>query len=127
MKRNEITILIHKPIAEVFEFVINPANTPQWIEHISLEETNEFPPNIGTVYRNKDMRGVWTDYTVTAIETNKIFELTEDDNNYHVRYTCKKLRDNLTEMKYNEWVDKGIINNPFDQDVFEKLKLAIEN
>ncbi|MCK4635383.1 MAG: hypothetical protein KAT04_05335 [Methylococcales bacterium] len=52
MKKNKITIIIDKPIEEVFEFTTNPKNTHLWISSIEEEIVDEYPPKIGTQYKN---------------------------------------------------------------------------
>src|SRR3989344_9630356 len=104
MDENKITILIKKPIDEVFEFTTNPKNTPLWIFHIKKEVSDNFPPNIGTIYKNKGDSDKWNSYIVIELDKDKIFTLKASDNNYHVRYTYKKISNTLTEMEYFEWV-----------------------
>ena len=60
-------------------------------------------------------------------EKNKIFTLTDLDENYTVKYTYKKLDDNQTEMEYFEWMKEGELNNPFTKDILLKLKSVMEN
>jgi len=48
MKENKISIIINKPIEEVFEFTTNPKNTHLWITSIVEEVSDEYPPKIGT-------------------------------------------------------------------------------
>ena len=127
MKKNKLKILIRKPIQEVFKFTINPKNTPKWIEGIVSEKTSEWPIKIGTIYRNKNNQGQWSKYSTAALKENELFELISKDKNYHVRYTYKLIGGNLTEMEYSEWVDNGEIEDPFTQDILEKLKEEIEN
>jgi hypothetical protein len=126
MKENKVTIQINKSIEEVFEFTINPNNTPLWIEHLEKEETNEYPPKIGTIYRNHGESKVWDEYFVSAFEENKVFELTSKDGIYHVRYTYIQINENITEMEYFEWVDQGELSNPFTVEVLQKLKEVME-
>ena len=127
MQKNKITIIINKPIEEVFEFTTNPKNTPLWIPSIKEEIAEEYPPKINTQYKNRDKDSDWSFYTVSVYIKNKIFVLTDLDGNYIVRYTYKRLNDNQTEMEYLEWVKKGELDNPFTKDVLLKLKSVMEN
>ena len=127
MKENKITIIINKPIEEVFEFTINPKNTPLWIHSIAEEVSEEYPPKINTRYKNRGKDSDWNVYKVVEFRKNKIFTLTELDGNYSVKYTYNRLGENKTEMTYFEWVKKGEIQNPFTQKIIDKLKSAIEN
>jgi len=53
MKENIISIIINKSIHEVFEFSTNPQNTHLWVDSIKEEMTNEYPPKLGTIYKNR--------------------------------------------------------------------------
>ena len=77
MKENKITIIINKSIDEVFEFTINPKNTPLWIESIAEEVSDEYPPKINTKYKNRGKDSDWNVYKVVEFKRNKIFTLTE--------------------------------------------------
>ena len=127
MKENKISIQIPKSVDEVFEFTINPANTPRWIQHLDVEETNEWPAKLGTIYRNRGASGAWSEYVVSVFELNKTFELVAKDKNYHVRYTYTELESGDTELEYFEWVDRGELEEPFTQKILEKLKSVMEN
>lgn len=126
MKINKLKIVINKSAKEVFEFTINPENTPLWISHIKKEVADEYPPKIGTVYRNTTDYETWEEYTVTKLQENKSFTMKASDNNYFVRYTYKKLSETSTKLEYLEWVENGNLNNPFNQSVLSKLKVIIE-
>ena len=126
MKDNRITIQIETPVQKLFEYTINPKNTPKWIESIVKEETNEWPVRIGTVYKNQNKLGKWSEYSVADLKTNEIFKLVSKDKNYHVRYTYISLGKNTSTLEYYEWVDKGEIEEPFSQEVLKKLKLLLE-
>lgn len=128
MQENRISIKIKKPINEVFEFTINPVNTHLWIESVEVEETNEWPPKFGTIYRNKNkITSKWSNYKVVFIVPNRGFELVSEDGNYHVLYRYVKYKGGLTHMGYEEWVDTGNLEEPFTQSVLEKLKLVMES
>lgn len=127
MKDNKLTIRVNKPSSEVFDFYVNPKNTPLWVDSIVAEETNEWPIKLGTIYKNKNQAGVWSEYEVTGLKDNEVFELLIKNGNYHVRYTQKEIDPNTTELEYYEWVDDGGIDGPFTQEVLEKLKSVIEN
>ena len=122
MKENKLTITINKPVAEVFAFTTNPKNTPLWIPSIK-EEIADFPPKIGTIYKNRGA-GEWDTYKVTELEENKTFTLS--DGNYFVRYSYKKRSENETEIQYFEWVVEGDLEKPFTVNVIENLKIILE-
>ena len=126
MKINKLTIKINKPANDVFAFYINPHNTPLQIDLIVEEKTSEWPVKIGTIYRNKNKEGKWTEYTVVALKENRLFELVSIDKNYHVRYTHQSIDDRSSELEYYEWVDKGEIEEPFTSEILGKLKLILE-
>ncbi len=126
MRDKKLTIVINKPISEVFEFTTNPANTSKWIDGIAVEETNETPPKLGTIYRNKGQSGGWNEYEMTEFEKDKTFTLTRLNGDYHVRYTFKPASNNGCDFEYYEWVDEGELDDTFSQDVLEKLKSILE-
>lgn len=126
MKEKRLTIVIDKPVSKVFDFTVNPKNTPKWIDGIVLEETNETPPRLGTIYRNKDKNDNWNEYEMSAFEKNKMFELNRINENYHVRYTFTQTDDDKCNFEYYEWVDEGELDDTFSQEVLEKLKSIME-
>lgn len=126
MKDKKLSIVIDKPVSEVFEFTTNPANTAKWIDGIVAEETNETPPKLGTIYRNKGEIGNWNEYEMTVFEKDKTFTLSRLNGDYHVRYTFKPVSDNRCDFEYYEWVDVGELDDTFSQEVLEKLKNILE-
>jgi uncharacterized protein YndB with AHSA1/START domain len=126
MKNKRLTIVINKPVGEVFAFTTNPENTSKWIDGIVLEETDETPPKLGTIYRNKGQGGSWNEYKMTSFEKNKMFELTRINGSYHVRYIFTPIDKNSCDFEYYEWVDEGELDDTFSQKVLEKLKRIVE-
>lgn len=126
MKDKRLTIIIDKPVSEVFDFTVNPNNTPKWIDGIVVEETNETPQKLGTIYRNKGKDGNWNEYEMTAFEKDKMFELTRINGNYHVRYTFTPTDDGYCDFEYYEWVNDGELDDTFSQSILEKLKGILE-
>ncbi len=122
MQENKITIIINKPIEDVFEFTTNPKNTHLWVPSIVEEGADEYPPQIGTKYKNRGNDSDWDFYKVVEFQNNKIFTLSDLENNYHVKYTYRKINDNQTEMEYFEWMENGELSNPFTEDIIQKLK-----
>jgi len=52
--------------------------------------------------------------------------MTQKGGNYHVSYTLTPINTKTTEFEYYEWVDSGELQEPFTQDILEKLKQVIE-
>lgn len=126
MKSKRLAIKINKPRNEVFDFVTDPANTPKWVDFIVEEKTDEWPPKLGTIYKNQDRAGEWRELQMTEFEQNKMFVMSNQASGYHVRYTLKSLDNRTTELCYEEFVDKGELEGPFTIEILEKLKSIIE-
>ena len=126
MKENKLTIIINKPVAEVFTFGINPINTPDWVESIIQEEVDGFPIKVGSIYKNTSPEGVWSEYTVSKFDENKLFELTDKSSSYKVKYTFTQISENQTELEYLEWMEDGELSSPFPMKSLRKLKELIE-
>ena len=126
-KEVTLKIEINRSVAEVFDFTLNPANTPKWIDGIQHEETNEWPVRLGTVYRNKNTNGEWAEYKLSEFEPNKAFTLARQDRDYHVRYTFTSTGNRSCILNYHEWVEHGELTGVFTQDALDKLKQIIES
>lgn len=127
MKDVRLAIVIDRPAHRVFDFALNPENTPKWIDGIVKEQTNESPTKLGTIYKNQDLNGNWNEYEITSYEPGSMFVMSKKDGNYHVKYTLKPLGDNQCELEYYEWVDSGDLDEPFTQEILQKFKDVIEN
>lgn len=127
MEQNKLKIVINKSLEDVFEFTINPKNTPLWIPGIREEICDVYPPRIGTVYKNRGNSDNWDIYIVTEIQKNRLFTLKSSDNNYYVKYTSRKISENITEVEYCEWVNHGKLSNPFNQAILNNLKKVMES
>ena len=127
MKENKIVIEINCPSSKIFDFTLNPANTPLWIDRIVHEEASEFPARIGTRYKNVDKQGKWDEYTIVRLELNRMFEMKQKNSPYHVRYTFEPISENKSRFTYFEWVDEGELEGHVTLPTIKKLKEAVEN
>lgn len=127
MPKKSYTVTINKPAHEAFLASLNPKNTPFWIDGLVEEQASQFPPKLGTTYRNRGQTGDWTEYTITAFEQDKTFTLSRKDGSYHVKYDFKTLPSGHTEFTYTEWEDSGKLENPLPESAINKLKELIES
>ena len=127
MKENRISIRIELPVSRVFDFTTNPENTPKWIGSIVEEKTNEWPVRVGTIYRNRNKDGMWTEYELVEFERNKSFTMKQRDGDYSVRYIFTDLGNGSTELTYFEWVEKGDLKDPFTEITLKNLKSVMED
>ena len=127
MKENKIIIIINKPIEEVFEFTTNTKNTHTRIPSIDEEISSEYPPKVGTRYKNRGENTDWDIYKVVESQKNKVFTLADLDDDYKVRYSYRKIDDNKTEMIYYEWMKKGELASPFTKNILMNLKSVMES
>lgn len=126
MKNNKLTISIKTSLQKIWDFTLNPENTPVWIEWLQKEEASRFPPVIGTIYRNTNDGVTWDEYFISDLDELVSFTLTGIDHNYHVRYTFTSLDENTVEFEYFEWVTEGDLSNPFPLSALRKLKELLE-
>lgn len=130
MNKVEQSILINKSAPDVFAFSINPKNTPKWVTVVVEEETSEVPTRLGTIYKNKDTSGNWSEFEITAFEDGKMFELTKKDDAHHVRYIFNPLNSVQCELEYCVWVEAGDVAERFSasniQAILGNLKAVME-
>lgn len=126
MHSNKLIIIINKSVEEVFEFTVNPNNTPKWIDSIKREEVDSFPIEVDVQYTNWDKDNKQNSYWVTEYQKNKVFQLDSVDGEYKVRYTYTPISGNKTQLEYFEWQEGGELESPFTQETMEKLKDILE-
>ncbi len=126
MKEVRLTIKIDRPMQEVFDFTLNPENTPKWIDGIAQEVAEPWPVRVGTIYKNQGREGAWTEYEITAFEPGRVFTLRRKDGAYHVKYTVRPV-EGSTELEFLEWTDEGELDDPFTIEPLQKLKRVMEH
>lgn len=131
MNKIKQTVTINRSAHVVFEFTLDPVNTPKWIDSIVQEEVSEQPTKEGTIYRNQTSDGTWNEYEVTAFEQDRMFTFSKKDGEYHVKYTFTPMGAGQCELEYCEWTDSGSMEGLFSEDalanVLSKLKVVIES
>lgn len=127
MKDLRLTIQINKPAKDIFEFTLNPVNTPFWIDSIVKETAEPVPVQIGTIFRNWNAVGEMNEYKVARYEPFKVFQLDALHQDYKVRYTLTPLSETETELQYYEWSESGQLHSPFMQEILDKLKSVMES
>jgi uncharacterized protein YndB with AHSA1/START domain len=121
-----LRITIDRPVKEVFDFALDPSNTPKWISFIQAEETNEWPPQNGTIYKNQGQDGKWSEYRLSDLNPPHAFVLNKLDSTYHVSYALRELEAGSTELEYYEWMDEGNLTDPFTTIELHELKKVLE-
>lgn len=127
IEKNTLHIIINKNISFVYQYTINPINTHLWISSIYEEVSEQYPPKLWTIYKNKwSIDWEWDNYQVFSIESNKKFSLKSLDSNYNVDYTYEELSPTSTKLTYSEWMDNGNLENPFTIEPLMVLAKLIE-
>lgn len=126
MKENKLVVEINRSVKDVFDYTLNPQNTSKWIPFIAEEVASEWPPKIGTKYKNRGENGPWSEYTLTELEENVMFTLSKSDNKYNVKYIFKPLGKDKTELTYFEWASSGELDDLFPSEILENLKSQLE-
>jgi hypothetical protein len=135
IRSQTLTITIARPAAAIFEFALDPANTPKWIDSIIAEEASDQPPKLGTMYKNQNQDGEWTEYEIVGFEPSEHFTMAMSGSPYRVRYTFKPVAEDnkdttgtdTTELEYREWVEDGELGSLFPAEALQKLKSLLES
>lgn len=123
MKTQEIRIEIVAAHRTVFEFTLEPGNTPKWVTGVSKETVDTEQIGLGTIYSNEYRKLRVTDY-----ERDFFFELSDEETGYQCSYTFHKIDDEHTELVYFECMQDGSeLAEPMKQEYFETLKALLEN
>lgn len=130
MKKNTLIIEIKCPIGEVFQFTLNPTNTPKWIKSVIEEKTSDKLVKVGTIYSQKTLSSAnqisETAFVITGFIENKQLD-------FHLvngKYTCSYIYENIhegTRLTYSEeaGVD-GNLEDPLNISALETLKQLLE-
>lgn len=127
MKQNKISIIINKPLSEVFNFTIDPKSTPNWIDSIKEEIVDISNIGVGVKYKNTNNGKDWTEYVCSEFKKNSIFELKQINSFYIVKYLYEEVENNKTLLTYIEWMsDNSDLKDVFGYKNLEKLKMVME-
>jgi uncharacterized protein YndB with AHSA1/START domain len=127
MKELTLSVLIKRPIDVVFDFLIDPNHSPDWIDSFKRETASPWPPRLGTRYRNTDLSGERHEYKVESFTPPSVFGLVSSDATYHVEYVLTSLAAKSTQLNYREWVVVNELGDPFTAEALGKLKAILES
>lgn len=126
MKNLSLSIVIKKPIEEVFSYAIDSNNISKWYPSIKEEIPSEIPVKNGTIIKNRgEDLSKWNYYVVRDFIENKTFTLNQNGTSYHVKYTFSSVEDG-TLFEYFEWVDIGELEDPSSMENLISLKKNLE-
>ena len=126
MRELILSVLISRPIDGVFEYLIDPNHSPDWIESFKEESAEPWPPRVGTTYRNSNYEGQWSEYLVEAFKPPRHFGLASVATTYHVEYLLSSPSPRATKLIYHEWVEEGELDDPFTIEPLDKLRKILE-
>ena len=128
MNKNILSVIIKKPISEVFEFSINPKNTHTWFTGIIQEKIDTEKTQIGTIYSSTSDGENWSSFVCKDIIPNKLFVLESIEGDYRVVYDYEFMSDTETKMTYTEYMtDEQVdLSCPFEQRYLDTLKQLLE-
>jgi hypothetical protein len=126
MKSKVLSIVVNRPVKDVWEFTTNPLHTSEWVDFIKAEQSSAWPAHVGATYRNQNINGSESEYKVTAWEPYSRFELTEINDSFSVEYTYQIVSDDQCELRYLETTKDGQLSETFTQDQLVRLKTVME-
>ena len=123
----QMSVYIDAPIDKVWDFTLNPENTPKYFSSIKEEVFSELPAKLGTVIKNRgDDVNDWQSVKITEFDEKKTFVLSETGGKFGVRYLFAK-EGNGTQFTYEEWNEDGSeLDSPPTIAVLESLKRELE-
>lgn len=124
MQQIRQSIIINRPVEIVFAFAVSPKNTPKWVDSIVVEQTNEWPVKVGTIYRSQNHAGEWSELELTAFEPNRAFTMRLPDGGY-VSYEFSAPDAGTTKLDY-VWASDGQLDAPFLNKILLQLKTVLE-
>ncbi len=124
MTTTEAHVIINRPVEAVFAFCIDPSNTPKWVDSVAVEQTNEWPVKVGTVYRSQNQAGEWFQLELTDYRPTQAFTLSKQDGG-QVRYVFSAPSPGTTQLDYT-WTSDTELSEEFLNALLGKLKTVIE-
>lgn len=119
MKRIETTALIQKPLEEVFSYLIEPANFPEWAPgYVEAASTSPGPIRIGSSStRVTDFGGrrAESEHTVTAYTPNQSISVTSRSGPFEIVEIFEvRLEGNVTRVTIAEEVSTPLLLKPLE-------------
>ena len=122
-----LTTHINVPLQDVWDFTLNPKNTPKYFNSIDEEVFSEFPAKLGTTFKNRSKNSdSWNVVHVIDFQEHSFFTLEGIDKDFRVKYTFAN-KGNGTDFIYEEWNTDGTeIDTSTDISVVKNLKRELE-
>jgi Polyketide cyclase / dehydrase and lipid transport len=126
MRQLILSILIDCRIDQVFDYLIDPSHSPEWILDFKEESASPWPPRVGTVYEHVARDGRRSEYRVESFKPPRHFGLAAELSSYHVEYMLSAPTATTTKLVYHEWVADGELEEPFTIEPLERLRKILE-
>ncbi len=131
MKKNVMVIEINRPIDVVFQFAVNPENTPKWIKSVTEERTSDPSIGLGTLYFQKTLSSDSQVGETTFVVTGFILNRKLDFHLANAKYTCSYTFEPTemgTRMSYSEEAGVDVeLEDPLDYSALKRFKELLEN